>query len=568
MTRDKKRTREPLTAVLATYRKPRRQGFEDAWVGLEPTFQTRRSIELYKELENDDDRYFVHPYMLRKVKKVARGIERKVEKALERTKRPSWCLFDGARVKHTKDKWGDFREQIDLRWKDRNLEELEVKFGMDPFTFEYGIKPVPLQWLYDERFVRFFEKVLFGVPRKEGMTPSLSNGGGQFHFSVKTVLSGCLLADIVATTLNHPELSTWTLDWPNCDDRSLRATAARKAACERMLDRYWAGAFHPLVMGVLTAEHVLYDRGFSPVGEAPRAMDAALGPRGDARAVFQTNFAFGRAVADHAQGVDPGYWQLQRPDDDGYRPEQIMRYSEINLLRLQIAGELHVKDFEVLSHERIPEAGAPLELSMLADEASIEYRRHTSRVDARDYVEALLFEVHHAMYLARHPHVRVVGSLLQDQLHGGAEETIRRHAGAAALARLHKKARADNLVVSKGRLHSDYVEPETLFFEAFRALPEKERGAIAREAVGGFVQMVEEAASVDPRDPKGDPMEAHRHRVHPLLWGALERAHLSRRDPARRELEAWQANRSRYLARRPVFSQTGDEPPWKGLAEG
>jgi hypothetical protein len=80
--------------------------------------------------------------------------------------------------------------------------------------------------------------------------------------------------------------------------------------------------------------------------------------------------------------------------------------------------------------------------------------------------------------------------------------------------------------------------------------------------------MVEEAASVDPRGPKGDSMEPHRHRVHPVLWGALERAHLSRRDPARRELEAWQANRGRYLARWPVFSQTGDEPPWKGLAEG
>jgi hypothetical protein len=297
-------------------------------------------------------------------------------------------------------------------------------------------------------------------------------------------------------------------------------------------------------------------------------MDHTLGPRGDARDVFQTNFAFGRAVADHAQSVDPGYWQLQRPDDDGYRPEQIPRYSEINLLRLQIAGELHVKDFEVLAHKRIPEAKAPLELGMLADEASIEFRRHTSRVDAEDYVEAMLFEVHHAMYLARHPHVRPVGSLLQDQLHGGAEATIRRHAGAAALAQLHKKARADNLVVSKGRLHSDYIEPETLFFEAWRALPVKERAAVAREAVGGFVQMVEEAASADPRHPKGDPMEPHRHRVHPLLWSALKHAHLSRKDPVGRELAAWQAKHTRYLARRPVFSQTGDEPPWKGMAEG
>ncbi|HTF87819.1 MAG TPA: hypothetical protein VK843_05375, partial [Planctomycetota bacterium] len=253
------------------------------------------------------------------------------------------------------------------------------------------------------------------------------------------------------------------------------------------------------------------------------------------------------------------------PDDDGYRPEQIMRYSECNLARLQIAGELHVKDFAVLGPERVPDARAPLELSMLAPEASFELRRHMSRTSARDYVDAVLFEVHCMRYLAGHPHVKPVRSLLQDQLHGSAEATIRKHGGERALARLRKRARAANLAASKGRLKSDFIEPETLFFEAWRVLPAKQRGAIAREVVHAFAEMVDQSASFDPRKPKRDPMEAHRHRVHPLLWEALETLRLPARDLAGRELALWKAKRAEYSARRPNFSQTGTAPPWQKL---
>lgn len=557
---------DSLTRVLATYRKPERQGFEDAWVGLEPTFQTRRSVKLYAELEDDDERYFVHPYMIGKIRAVARRIERRMTKNLGRKRPPPWCLFAGVKRTTTKDKWGDFRQQLDLRWPDRALEKLELKIGMDPSTFEYGIKPVPVQWLYDDRFVTFLEEIVWGAPRKEGMTASMFNGGGQFHLSAKTVLTGSLLADLLATSLDHPELSTWVMDWPNCDDRPLRATTARRAAFEVLLDRYWAGAFHPRATGVLTAEHALLDRGFVPAAAAPRgSMDPRRGPRGDAREVFQTNFAFGRAIKNLAQSVHPGYWQLQRPDDDGYRPEQIMRYSEQNLARLQIAGELHVKDYEVLDPKRAPESSRPLELSMLATEASLELRRHMSRTSARDCIEAVLFEVHHAMYLARHPRVTVTRSLLQDQLLGDAADTIRKHGGAKMLDELRREARVENLKVSKGSLHSDFVEPETLFFQAWKVLAARARSAIAHEAVAGFVTLVEQAASVDPRAHRRDPMEPHRHRVHPLLWSALDAAHLPARDPVRRELDAWKTRRAEYLARRPMFSQTQDRPPWKGM---
>ena len=53
------------------------------------------------------------------------------------------------------------------------------------------------------------------------------NGGGQFHLSAKCSLKGSLLADDVATRLDHPELSTWIMNWPNCDDRAQRASRRR-----------------------------------------------------------------------------------------------------------------------------------------------------------------------------------------------------------------------------------------------------------------------------------------------------------------------------------------------------
>src|SRR4029079_1886873 len=179
------------------------------------------------------------------------------------------------------------------------------------------------------------------------------------------------------------------------------------------------------------------DRGFGPACAAPHAlMDLARGPVGDPREVFQNNFAFGRVVRWNAQNIHPGYWQSAHPDEEGYRPDQIMRYSEGNLNRLQIAGELHVKSDKVIELERVPEFDAPLEIAMLATEASWENRAQMSRTSARDYVEAVLLYVHHAQYLQAHPHVAVKESLLQDQIMGDAEATIARYGGTAMLDKL------------------------------------------------------------------------------------------------------------------------------------
>jgi hypothetical protein len=266
-----------------------------------------------------------------------------------------------------------------------------------------------------------------------------------------------------------------------------------------------------------------------------------------------------------AQNVQPGYWQSAHPTEEGYRPDQIMRYSEGNLNRLQIPGELHVKSDEVLEPERVPEFDAPLELGMLTIEASWEDRAHMSRTSARDYVEAVLLDVHHAQYLQAHPHPRLKETLLQDQLLGDAEETLERHGATATLARLRREARDINLEESHGRIKSDWIEPETLFWAAWRVLPAGEKAAIASEAIAGFVERVEQAAAMDKRPHVRDPMEWHRHRIHPLLWAALEaapRARISK--DARQELKKWQGRKKAYLARRPIWSQDKDNiPPWE-----
>ena len=540
---------------------PEATSWADAWVGLEPTFQTRRSVEKWRLMAAEpggEDAYFKSGTMLKPERAVAAEIVKKYRRHAEDGDR-AYCIFDRVERKEELDPWKVVRQNLVFRWKGGDLPEFEVRFGIDPETFEYSIKPVPLAWLYDERFVRFLEEFLFEVPRKVGLTPSIAHGGAQFSFSAKTFLTGSLLADDIGERLNHPELSTWMMDWPNPDDRPFRATRARFAAFRRMLDAYWAGGFHPRALGVRTALDVFLDRGWGP---APHSVTGLAGSPDD---VFRTNFAFGRAVRTQAQTVHPGYWQSAHPSEDGYRPDQIGRYSEGNLNRLQIAGEFHVKSGKTLDPDRVPEADAPLSPGMLYREASWEDRGQMGRTSARDLLEAVLLDVHAAQHLQAHPHVRIRPTLLQDQLLADSVETIRKHGGGKRLGELHQEAREKNLEASRGRLRSDWIEPEALFWAAWKQLPAGERSAIAREAVGGFIERVESAAAMDRREtkPDPDPMEWHRHRVHPELWAALRRADLKGGDPVRRELERFNADRKKYLARRPVFSQTDDRPPWE-----
>lgn len=559
---------DPMTLVLGTFRKPEATDFGNAWVGMEPTFQSAKSVRKWWKMSANpggDDAYFQDDYMLKTQKKVARRIKKRYE-AHQEDGRPH-CMFARVDLDDDLDQWQVRRQNLRFFWADESLEPFEVRFALDPETFEYSIKPVPLAWFYDERFITFLEEFLWNVPYKVGLSCAIAHGGGQFSLSAKTFLTGSLLADDIAYKVNHPELASWIMDWPNPDDRAFRATGPRLAAFQKVLKHYWAGGFHPQAIGALTAENAYLDRGFEPAPTAhKKLMNPRQGPVGDAREVFQTNFAFGRAVRLQAQNVHPGYWQSAHPDEDGYRPDQIMRYSEGNLNRLQIVGELHVKSGKVLEVEKAPELTAPLELSLLTTEASWENRAQMSRTSARDYVEALLLDVHHAQYLQAHPHVAIKTSLLQDQILGDAEETLKRHGDVTTLARLHADARKLNLEASRGRMNTDWIEPETLFWAAWRVLPVGEKAALAREAISGFLERVEQAAAMDPRPTaKDDPMEWHRHRIHPLLWQALEGADTGRKpgDPVSRELAAWLARKEEYLARRPLFSQVEDMvAPW------
>jgi hypothetical protein len=177
-----------------------------------------------------------------------------------------------------------------------------------------------------------------------------------------------------------------------------------------------------------------------------------------------------------------------------------------------------------------------------------------------------LLYVHSLRRLQQHPHVAVTESLLQDQILGDAEQTLRRYGGTATLDQLRRAARKINLDESRGRLNTDWIEPETLFWAAWRVLPAGERAAVAREVIGNFVAYVHEAAALDPREAarQRDPLEWHRHRIHPVLWQALVNSpSKGASDPVNRELTAWQAEQEKYLARRPVWSQLeGVLPPW------
>jgi hypothetical protein len=547
---------QALAPQLARALDPARVSFDDAWVGLEPTFQSKKCIKLYEKLENEEggeDEYFTHPYMVDKVHSVTKDMAKRFKKAKKRGA-PWAALFDDVEVKDDVDPWNVLRSEV--RFDYGGEDTFDVKFGMDPSTFELGIKPVPVAWLLEEEFVTFLQELVWDVAVEHGLSASMYNGGGQFHIAAKCMLAGSVLADDVATRLDHPELSTWTLDWPNCDDRPLRSTARRFAAFRTLLDDYWRGAFHPKAIGVRTVEDAYFDRGFMP---AANGASAPLKTRGD---VFRTNFAFGRAVQ-RAQTIDPGYWQLQHPNDDGFRPDQIGRYSEVNGNRLQVAGELHVKSGRVLDAKRVREIKAALEPGMLASEASWELRGHMSRTSARDSIEAVMLEVNHARWLSQNPRRTVRASLEQDQLLVDAERTVRKHKGPKAVDALHREARKASFEVSKGRVKSDFIEPETLFWAAWNALPKGARAAVAREVLTGFVEIVDRAASVDPRGVRTDPMEEHRHRVHPLLWSALRGERTSARgDRVKRELELFERDAERYLARRPVFSQAGHVPPW------
>ncbi len=575
----------PFTATLGNVIRTDTLDFRSAWIGMEPTFSNKKTLKLWRKnaaTEEAETEFFWSPYTLGMEKAVAKAMREKYRDARKRG--ADWCLFDEVERERDLDQWGAPRQNLHFRCKGDD-HVFTVRFGLDPETYEFSIKPVPLLWLYDARFVRFLQEIVWDIPQELGLRPSIAHGGCQFSLSAKTYLSGSLLADTLCDRFNHPELACWIFDYPNCDDRSLRATPRRREAFLRVFEQYWAGAFHPQAIGQLCVENALLDYGFGPAAQPPAGLMSEAGPVGSQEEIFQTNFAFARAVRLLAQNVHPGYWQGAHPESLGYRPDQIMRYSETNLNRLRIRGEYHVKSGEVLQKDAVPPLSAALNHTMLYDEASFEVRAQYGCTSARDFVESVLLEVHRAQYLQRHPQVKPKLRVLHDPLLADAEQTLLRLGAHDRLQALRSEAYDWNCESSLGRIQSDFIEPETLFWEVWQRLPLREQALIAREALGGLIERVTQAATCDPRrsesaiapvdeaaalDAEADPMEWHRHRVHPILWQVLKAdpAVLAsdEDEPLRREVARFHVDPDRYLTRRPTWSLRNLPEPWQPSA--
>ena len=138
---------DPMTAVLARFRDQERTAFADAWVGLEPTFQTAKSIRKWRAMSSTPEgeaAYFKSAYMLKTQRKVARTIRKRYEAQLRKGR--SHCMFACVELDEELDAWNEHRQSLRFRWADDDLEPLQVRFGLDPETFEYSVKPVPLAW--------------------------------------------------------------------------------------------------------------------------------------------------------------------------------------------------------------------------------------------------------------------------------------------------------------------------------------------------------------------------------------------------------------------------------------
>src|SRR6478672_7937744 len=92
---------------------PTTSSFDDAWVGMEPTFQSAKSVRKWRKLsaeEGGEDAYFLDDYMLGTLRKVARQFVKSWRKA-ERKSDPD-CFFDAVKRKKELDQWKDIRQNL------------------------------------------------------------------------------------------------------------------------------------------------------------------------------------------------------------------------------------------------------------------------------------------------------------------------------------------------------------------------------------------------------------------------------------------------------------------------
>ena len=103
-----------MTAVLSKFRDPEATGFEYAWVGMEPTFQTRKSVKKWQDMSatpDGEDAYFRDRYMLETQKELATAIRRKYRK-LRQARDDSTRKVPGAVSKINRGRLGVLRAHL------------------------------------------------------------------------------------------------------------------------------------------------------------------------------------------------------------------------------------------------------------------------------------------------------------------------------------------------------------------------------------------------------------------------------------------------------------------------
>ena len=160
---------ERMRFALRSMKSGETTAFGTAWVGLEPTFSNKKAVRRWARMaaeEGGEDAYFKHPYMLRMQRNVARAI-RKHYLARQKKKDPA-CIFDRVDLERDLDQWKVERQNLVYSWSKGSDDTFEVRFGLDPETFEFSIKPVPIAWLYEADFVRFLQRFAWDIPQRCG----------------------------------------------------------------------------------------------------------------------------------------------------------------------------------------------------------------------------------------------------------------------------------------------------------------------------------------------------------------------------------------------------------------
>jgi hypothetical protein len=173
---------EPLTTVLATFRKPEETGFcqclgRDGADLLEQEGDPE-VVRAWSETEGRGRDFFHDPYHASDAEnhfpRHGPRLQRRDRK--RGTTRASFIASTWTRI----DQWGVRRQNLPSGGKTTSSSHSKCDSVMDPETFEYSIKTGPLVWFYDARFRPVSPAICLGRPQKLGLLPSMPHGGGQF----------------------------------------------------------------------------------------------------------------------------------------------------------------------------------------------------------------------------------------------------------------------------------------------------------------------------------------------------------------------------------------------------